>query len=115
LFDLNALAEATVGYSGAEIEQAVISAMYDAFNLDRDITTDDILKVAKQSIPLSMTMKEKIDMLRFWAGTRARPASSAEPPETGEEGWQEDDETEYLEDLTQEDTAKTQAGLTEAA
>jgi len=117
LFDLNALAEATEGYSGAEIEQAVISAMYDAFNLDRDITTDDILKVARQSIPLSMTMKEKIDMLRYWAGTRARPASSATPPETGEEGWQED-ETEYVEDLTQEGAepvAFTQKDLTEAA
>ncbi len=116
-FDLNALAEATEGHSGAEIEQAVISAMYDAFNLDRDITTDDILKVAKQSIPLSMTMKEKIDMLRYWAGTRARPASSATPPETGEEGWQED-ETEYVEDLTQEGAEPrefTQKDLTEAA
>ena len=88
-FDLNALADATEGYSGAEIEQAVISAMYDAFNLDRDITTDDILKVAAQSIPLSQTMKEKIDLLRYWAETRARPASSAEPPQTGEEGLQE--------------------------
>ncbi len=116
-FDLNALAAATAGYSGAEIEQAVISAMYDAFNLGRDITTEDILKVAGQSVPLSMTMKEKIDMLRYWAGTRARPASSAVPPETGEEGWQED-ETEYVEDPASnsaEPQAFTQKDLTEAA
>ncbi len=91
-FDLKALAEATNGYSGAEIEQAVISAMYDAFNLDRDITTEDILTVAKQSIPLSETMREKIDILRFWAETRARPASSAAPVETQEAGLQEDDD-----------------------
>ena len=76
LFDLNALAKATHGYSGAEIEQAVVSAMYDAFDLGRELTTEDILEVAKQSVPLSLTMKEKIDVLRFWAETRARPASS---------------------------------------
>jgi SpoVK/Ycf46/Vps4 family AAA+-type ATPase len=91
-FDLKALAQATNGYSGAEIEQAIIAAMYDAFNQDRDITTEDILKAAKQSIPLSETMKEKIDILRFWAETRARPASSAPPVETQEAGLQEDDD-----------------------
>ena len=91
-FDLKALAKATNGYSGAEIEQAIIAAMYDAFNQDRDILTDDILKAAKQSIPLSETMKEKIDILRFWAETRARPASSAPPVETQEAGLQEDDD-----------------------
>ena len=91
-FDLPALAKATPGYSGAEIEQAVISAMYDAFNLDRDITTEDILAVARQSVPLSLTMKEKIDILRFWAETRARPASSAPMVETQEAGMQEDDD-----------------------
>ncbi len=91
-FDLDALAGATNGFSGAEIEQAVIAAMYDAFNLDRDITTEDILAAAGQSIPLSETMKEKIDMLRFWAETRARPASSGPPVETGEAGMQDDDD-----------------------
>ncbi len=91
-FDLNALAKASHGYSGAEIEQAVISAMYDAFSENREITTEDILAVVKQSVPLSLTMKEKIDILRFWAETRARPASSAPPVETQEEGLQEDDD-----------------------
>lgn len=91
-FDLKALARATNGYSGAEIEQAVIAAMYDAFNQDRDITSEDILTAAKQSIPLSETMKEKIDILRLWAETRARPASSAPPVETHEAGLQEDDD-----------------------
>jgi ATP-dependent 26S proteasome regulatory subunit len=81
-FDLAALAQATAGYSGAEIEQAVISALYDAFDVERDVTTEDILAVAKESIPLSMTMKERIDLLRLWAKSRARPASSAEPEPT---------------------------------
>lgn len=85
LFDLAALAGATTGYSGAEIEQAVISALYDAFDVERDVTTEDILAVAKQSIPLSMTMRERIDLLRLWAQSRARPASSAEPEPTSEE------------------------------
>lgn len=85
-FDLAKLAEATIGYSGAEIEQAVIAALYDAFDLDRDITTEDILATTSQSVPLSMTMKERIDILREWAGTRARPASSEEPePTIGED------------------------------
>ena len=75
-YDLQKLAAATDGYSGAEIEQAVIAALYDAFDLERDITTEDIIAVIGQSIPLSMTMKEKIDILRIWAETRARPASS---------------------------------------
>ncbi len=84
-FDLEKLAEAAAGYSGAEIEQAVISALYDAFDVDRDVTTEDILTVVKQSVPLSMTMKERIDLLRLWAATRARPASSAEPESTDDE------------------------------
>ena len=57
-FDLVQLAETAAGYSGAEIEQAVISALYDAFDVEREVTTDDILVVVKQSVPLSMTMKE---------------------------------------------------------
>jgi SpoVK/Ycf46/Vps4 family AAA+-type ATPase len=76
LFDLHRLAEAAHGYSGAEIEQAVVSALFDAFDLGRELTTEDILKVVRESIPLSQTMKEKIDILREWSETRARPASS---------------------------------------
>ena len=84
-FDLKSLAAATSGYSGAEIEQAVISALYDAFDLEREITTEDILNTAHQSVPLSMTMKESIEVLREWAATRARPASSDLPPPASDE------------------------------
>ncbi|MGO8671181.1 MAG: AAA family ATPase [Capsulimonadaceae bacterium] len=79
-FDLDALAAASVGFSGAEIEQAIISALYDAFDREREVATADILAAVRESVPLSMTMKERIDDLREWAGTRARPASS-EPQE----------------------------------
>lgn len=75
-FDLDKLAAATAGFSGAEIEQAVISALYDAFDKERDVDTDDILKTCRESVPLSMTMKERIDVLRDWAASRARMASS---------------------------------------
>ncbi len=80
-FDLEALAEASQGFSGAEIEQAVISALYDAFSEGRDITTEDILKAIQETVPLSVTMKEQIDALREWASGRARRASSEESEE----------------------------------
>lgn len=88
-FDTVALAEATPGFSGAEIEQAVVEALYDAFDLrdedpTRDVTTDDLLKAVRATVPLSMTMREKIAYLREWADTRARKASSA-PVESVEE------------------------------
>jgi SpoVK/Ycf46/Vps4 family AAA+-type ATPase len=73
--DLDALAAASEGFSGSEIEQAVVAALYDAFDHGRDLTTDDLLKATTASIPLSKTMKEEIDRLRRWAGDRARNAS----------------------------------------
>ncbi len=78
-FDLDAIAEATAGFSGAEIEQAVISALYDAFSDNRDIDTASLLEEAHRSVPLSVTMSERIAVLRDWARTRARPASSTAP------------------------------------
>jgi ATP-dependent 26S proteasome regulatory subunit len=83
-YDLQKLAEATPGFSGAEIEQLVIEALYDAFDKGRDLTTEDILKAAGSAVPLSMTMREKIAYLREWAKTRARPASN-QPVESFEE------------------------------
>lgn len=76
-FDLAALADATPGFSGAEIEQLVVEALYDAFDADRDLSMEDLLKSARSSVPLSMTMREKIAYMRDWAETRARKASSA--------------------------------------
>jgi SpoVK/Ycf46/Vps4 family AAA+-type ATPase len=75
LFDLEQLAAASDGFSGAEIEQAVISALYDAFDAGVDISDDYILRALRGSIPLSQTMREEIAQLRNWARTRARPAS----------------------------------------
>ncbi len=78
-FDLDALAQAAAGFSGAEIEQAVIGGLYDAFDADSDLTTEFILNNIHKTVPLSRTMHERIAALRLWARTRARPASPHEP------------------------------------
>lgn len=79
-FDLPALVQASEGYSGAEIEQAVISGMFDAFHARRDLKTEDLLKSLTETVPLSVTMREQITSLRQWASTRAKRASGGEPP-----------------------------------
>jgi SpoVK/Ycf46/Vps4 family AAA+-type ATPase len=75
LFDLDLLALSSEGFSGSEIEQAIISALYDAFDAGRDLTTEDILSSFEETVPLSQTMEEEITALREWAQTRARVAS----------------------------------------
>ena len=80
-FDLELLAAKATGYSGAEIEQAVIDALYLAFGENRDLHSEDIVTCIEQSVPLSMTMKEQIDGLRDWASHRCRPASLGAPEE----------------------------------
>jgi ATP-dependent 26S proteasome regulatory subunit len=77
-FDLNQLAIATEGFSGAEIEQIIIDGLYDAFEDARDLTNEDLFRNIKNTIPLSQTMEGKITALRQWARNHARPAS--EPP-----------------------------------
>jgi AAA+ superfamily predicted ATPase len=75
-FGIESLAAATEGFSGAEIEQAVIDALYRAFPQGRDILTNDIEAVINDTVPLSRTMSEDISRLRTWAKDRARPASA---------------------------------------
>jgi SpoVK/Ycf46/Vps4 family AAA+-type ATPase len=77
-FDLQALADKSEGFSGAEIEQAVIAALHRAFRQDRQMTTEDILAAMGDTIPLVVTMEEEIESLREWARLRARPASPGE-------------------------------------
>ncbi len=74
-FDLEPLAELSENFSGAEIENAVISALYDAFEAGRDLTQTDLLEALRQTIPLARTMEAQIKALRQWARTHARPAS----------------------------------------
>jgi ATP-dependent 26S proteasome regulatory subunit len=77
-FDLRRLAQETDGFSGAEIEQVIISGLYDAFEAGRDLEEDDLLRNIAHSIPLSQTMREQVTALRNWARTHARPASTDE-------------------------------------
>lgn len=74
-FDLAAIAEASAGFSGSEIEQVVISALYDAFDEGRELRNEDLLNNIANTVPMSATRREDIDALREWARTRARPAS----------------------------------------
>jgi ATP-dependent 26S proteasome regulatory subunit len=76
-FDLDQLAKTSDGFSGAEIEQAIIAAMYEAFAQDREFTQLDIIAAVKSTLPLSRTMTEQVSALRDWARQRARPASSS--------------------------------------
>jgi SpoVK/Ycf46/Vps4 family AAA+-type ATPase len=74
-FDLARLAAAAEGFSGAEIEQAVTSALYSAFSQKASLSTELILKEVQSTYPLSVTMKERVAGLRDWARQRAVPAN----------------------------------------
>ncbi len=76
-FELRQLETLSHGFSGAEIEQVVISGLYDAFEHGRPLTTEDLVKSVQATIPLSQTMAEHIAALREWSKTRARGASWA--------------------------------------
>ncbi len=81
-YDLAQLAQAADGFSGAEIEQAVISALYRAFDRGAEVTMEDLLASLRETVPLSVTMSEEIDELREWAHLRTRSASSAQVAES---------------------------------
>lgn len=73
-FDLEALAHASEGFSGAEIEQAVVSALYTAFAHGDDLHTPLVLDEMKATRPLSVTRHEEVAALRAWAQDRTVPA-----------------------------------------
>jgi SpoVK/Ycf46/Vps4 family AAA+-type ATPase len=75
-FDLDKLADASADFSGAEIEQAVVSALYDAFDNGVDIDTARLLQSTSEIVPLAITMREVIENMREWARSRARSASN---------------------------------------
>jgi AAA+ superfamily predicted ATPase len=73
--DLSVVTTATRGFSGAEIEQVVVSALYSAFSDGQQLTTEHLLGEAAGTRPLSVTMAEKIAALRDWASGRTVPAA----------------------------------------
>ena len=69
--NLEQLTGLTNGWTGAEIEQCVVSAMTQARLADRAVTEQDLIKTAVKIVPLSRTMKEQITHIRSWAFERA--------------------------------------------
>ena len=84
-FDLDTLVEASKDLSGAEIEEALISALYDAFYMKQELSTDHVLVTLGQTVPLAKTMSEKITAQRQWANGRARNASVPQMLKPGSE------------------------------
>jgi SpoVK/Ycf46/Vps4 family AAA+-type ATPase len=69
-FDIEALSNASEGFSGAEIEQAVVSALYAAHAKQQRLATQHILQEIEQTRPLSVVMDERVSALRLWAEDR---------------------------------------------
>jgi len=77
-FDLDRVAAAAWGYSGAEIDAAVQTALYAAFSSKQTVNTQGLLDALKATVPLSTTRSEEIQALRAWARLRAVPASAGD-------------------------------------
>jgi SpoVK/Ycf46/Vps4 family AAA+-type ATPase len=73
-FDLGHLAKISEGYSGSEIEEAVMAALHEAYADGADLDTDRVAAALQTSPPLSVTMAEKVRALREWAKGRCVPA-----------------------------------------
>jgi SpoVK/Ycf46/Vps4 family AAA+-type ATPase len=73
-FKLDAIAAATDGFSGAELEQLIVAAMYGSFAKETELTDEFLLDERKTTKPLSILMRERIVRLRAWAKDRCVPA-----------------------------------------
>ncbi|MEJ2200228.1 MAG: AAA family ATPase [Desulfuromonadaceae bacterium] len=76
-FDLGTLAHSAKGFSGAEIEQAIASACFEALSQNRAMIQQDLMEAISRTVPLSVTMAEQIKKIEAWAFKRAVPASSS--------------------------------------
>lgn len=74
-FDMNYLAESTEGLNGAEIEEGVVSAIYESMSQDKDLTEHTLANAFRRIVPLSRTMRERIDKIESWARDRAVKAT----------------------------------------
>jgi hypothetical protein len=85
-FDLERLAAKTEGFSGAELEAAIVAGLHEAFAEGTELAGSHVERAVSESLPLSTTMREEIARVRAWARSRTRPASalpgdgSAVPP-----------------------------------
>ncbi len=78
-YDVTALADRSVGFSGAELEEAVREGLYDAFAENRELRTEHVARALDKTFPLSRTMRDQIEGLRQWAKVRARLANGQDP------------------------------------
>ncbi len=74
-FDIDKIAEASEGFSGSEIEQAIVSGFYSIIGGYKQLTTETILNEIKKTRPLSVVMAENIDAMREWAKDRTVQAN----------------------------------------
>jgi SpoVK/Ycf46/Vps4 family AAA+-type ATPase len=74
-FDLDHLAAAADGFTGAEIEQVVMAALYTAFSRGVELSTGILAEELRATKPLSVTRREEIEELRTWARERTVLAS----------------------------------------
>jgi SpoVK/Ycf46/Vps4 family AAA+-type ATPase len=77
-FDLDEVAAAAQGHSGAEIQAAVQAALYASFSSKQPMATSSLIDALARTVPLSRTRAEEIQELRDWARARAVPASAAD-------------------------------------
>ena len=74
--NLDAAVDRTEGFSGAELEQSVIEAMYFAFAEKRELLESDLILATSQLVPLSRTAREQLESLKVWASNGRARASS---------------------------------------
>ena len=82
--DLDYFSEKTDGFSGAEIEGAIVEAMHMAFDDDKDLNMVDLEKAISEIKPLSVTMSEQIAAIKEWCQDRTRSANSEQKVEIKE-------------------------------
>jgi len=78
-YDIPKLAEESKGFSGAELEEVVKEALFQAYDLEHELKDEDMFAAIKRTFPLARTMHEQIDDMRKWAKSRTVPASSEQP------------------------------------
>lgn len=74
-FDMDYLAESTEGFNGAELEQGVVSAIFEAVSANTELTEHAMANCLRNVVPLSRTMRERIEKIEAWARDRAMKAS----------------------------------------
>jgi len=83
-YNIAEFSKKTDGFSGADIEQVVIDALFDSFNKGQELDNGNIFDAIHRTVPLASTMKEKLSEIRKWANERAVIASLPEKEISGE-------------------------------